>query len=54
MKHLDKVPKEEIKEDFLAVANRFVDYVYDCGKVKEIFGKSIQGETFCFLIMISS
>ena len=50
MKHLDKVPKEEIKEDFLAVADRFADYVYDCGKVKEIFGKSIQGETFCFLI----
>ena len=50
MKRLDKVPKEDIKEDFLAVADRFVDYVYDCGKVKEIFGKSIQGETFCFLI----
>ena len=50
MKYLDKVPKEEIREDFLAVADRFVDYAYDCGKVKEIFGKSIQGETFCFLI----
>uniref|UniRef100_H2ZS93 GB1/RHD3-type G domain-containing protein n=1 Tax=Latimeria chalumnae TaxID=7897 RepID=H2ZS93_LATCH len=50
LKHLDKIPDNELIKDFVEVSKKFCNYIYDSAKPKRVQGAVLNGRLFATLL----